>query len=130
MVNSKILESHPRKTFLVKFSFPALNSIKNYFRKYKMVPFSFYLSNLCNLNNIGRNSLNFFFCYCKINSSICKEFAGEKSLISYKLEKVCMNFEKFIWLKFVEVGGLKSFDFRNCLQWNNSVKLDWLLFLN
>ena len=86
---------------LVKFSFPGLNSIKNYFRKYKMVSFSFYLSDFCNLNKISRYSLNFFFCYCKINFSICNKFAGEKSLISYKLEKVCIfanktNFEKFI----------------------------------
>ena len=108
MVKSKILKNHPRKTSLVKFSFPGLSS----FRKYKMVSFSFYLSNFCNLIKIGRYYFNFFFCYCKINSSICKKFAGEKSLTSYKLEKVCIfanktNFEKFILLKFVEVGGLK-----------------------
>ena len=101
MVKPKILKSHPRKTFLNKFSFPGLSSIKNYFRKYKMVSFSFYLSNFCNLIKIERYYFNFFFCYCKINSSICKKFAGEKSLTSYKLEKVCIfanktNFEKFI----------------------------------
>ena len=124
MVKSKILKNHPRKTSLVKFSFPGLSSIKNYFRKYKMVSFSFYLSNFCNLIKIGRYYFNFFLCYCKINSSICKKFAGENSLTSYKLEKACIFanktiFEKSIWLKFVEVGSLQQFSFKNCLQWNN-----------
>ena len=120
MVNANVLKSHPRKTYLVKFGFPGLNSIKHYFRKYKMVAFSFYLSYFCDLNKIGRNSLNFFFCDL-INYSICKKFAREKNLISYKLESVCIfanktHFEKFIWLKFVEVGGWKCFNSRSCLQ--------------
>ena len=120
MVNADVLKSHPRKTYLVKFGFPGLNSIKHYFRKYKMVAFSFYLSYFCDLNKIGRNSLNFFLCDL-INYSICKKFAREKNLISYKLESVCIfanktHFEKFIWLKFAEVGGWNCFNSRSCLQ--------------
>ena len=119
MVNSKILKSHPRNTSLVNLTFPGLSSIKNYFMKYKMVAFSFYLSYFCNLNKISRNSLNFSFCDL-INSSICKKFARGKNLISYKLENVCIfenktHFEKFIWLKFIKVGGWKCFNFRSCL---------------
>ena len=119
MVNLKILNSHPRRMSLVNLSFPGLSSIKNYFRKYKMVAFSFYLSYFCNLNKIGRNPLNFYFCDL-INSSICKKFARGKNLISYKLENASIfenktHFEKFIWLKFVEVGGWKCFNSRSCL---------------
>ena len=120
MVNLKILNSHPRRMSLVNLRFPGLSSIKNYFRKYKMVAFSFYLSYFCNLNKIGRNPLNFYFCDL-INSSICKKFARGKNLISYKLENASIfenktHFEKFIWLKFVEVEGWKCFNSRSCLQ--------------
>ena len=119
MVNLKILKSHPRKMSFVNLSFPGLSSIKNYFRKYKIVAFSFYLSYFCNLNKISRNSLNFSLCDL-IYSSICKKFARGKNLISYKLENVSIfenktHFEKFIWLKFVEVGGWKCFNSRSCL---------------
>ena len=119
MVNLKILKSHPRKMSLVNLSFPGLSSIKNYFRKYKMVAFSLYLSYFCNLNKISTNSLNFSFCDL-INSSIFKKFARGKHLISYKLENGSIfenktHFEKFIWLKFVEVGGWKCFNPRSCL---------------
>ena len=106
MVNLKILNSDPRRISLVNLSFPGLSSIKNYFRKYKMVAFSLYLSYFCNLNKIGRNSLDFSFCDL-INSSICQKFARGKNLISYKLEMYLFSKIKRILKNLFDWNSLK-----------------------